>query len=144
MRMPRTPEEEPTSFSRAVAQGIADAIEEAGMSQAAVARKAGLSTNYFNERMRLVKSFTLSDIDKIARALRFNPARFLLDVDPQNVGPADDASDTDELPILTRADMEQRRWDLAADARPDRAVDVPAADEDQEADAPDDDEDPGR
>lgn len=117
--MPRTPEEQPTAFSRAVAQGIADAIDEAGMSQAAVARKAGLSVNYFNERMRMVKSFTLSDIDKIAGALRFNPARFLLAIDAEqtsapNVGRNDDTSGIDELGVLTEDELSKRDLDLAA------------------------------
>ena len=65
-------------------------------SQAWLARKADLSENYLSERLRLVKSFTLTDIEKIADALGIDPVQFLLDMDrepiPGGISPADAAA----------------------------------------------------
>jgi transcriptional regulator with XRE-family HTH domain len=85
----RKAESEPSPFSRAVAEGLKARIKEEDISQAAAARKAGMSSSYLNERLLLKKSFTLSDIEALGRALHFEPARFLIDVDdepfPENV-----------------------------------------------------------
>ncbi|GAB3410605.1 hypothetical protein GCM10027515_31160 [Schumannella luteola] len=51
------------------------------MSRAAVARVAGLSDSYLSERLMLRKSFTLSDIEALGRALHFEPSDFLAGID---------------------------------------------------------------
>jgi len=57
-----------------------------------------------------------------------------------NVGRADDASVTDELPVLTGEELRRRRFDLAALNQGDRTIDQPAADEDQGYETDDDDD----
>lgn len=79
--MGKKAEEVPGAFSIAVAKGIADAIDLADMSQAAVARRSGMSATYLGERLLLRKSFTLHDIEKLSRTLHLDPVRFLIDVD---------------------------------------------------------------
>lgn len=124
--VPTNKEQPPTPYSRATSAAIRARIDRLGVSNAAVARKSGLSANYLNERLRDEKSFTLSDIDMLATYFEIAPARLMREADQlMSVSGHDDTLGTDELPILTASELKQRDLDLAAMEAEGRAIDQP-------------------
>jgi transcriptional regulator with XRE-family HTH domain len=89
--VPTKREQPPTPFSVRAARVVKARIDRLGVSNAAVARKSGLSQNYLNERLREEKSFTLSDVERLATYFEITPAQLMLEAESVDVsGGADD------------------------------------------------------
>lgn len=90
--MPTTPEQPPTPFAIQTTRAIKARVDRLGVSNAAVARKAGFSPNYLNERFREEKSFTLSDIERLANYFEITPAQLMREAEEISVGGVTDDS----------------------------------------------------
>jgi len=134
-----TKEPKPTPFSLETARAIKARIDHLGVSNAAVARRTGLSANYLNERLREEKSFTLSDVERLASYFGVEPGALMRSVLNPDVSAPADTSLIDEIPVLTRDELQKEDLGLAAhhgeDATQQLAVDE---EPDQEADDGDD------
>ena len=77
--MPRIPEPAPTAFAIAASAAIRRLKADNRVSNAEISDKTGLSTNYIAERLRDEKSFTLSDIELLAKFFRLDPTALLVE-----------------------------------------------------------------
>jgi transcriptional regulator with XRE-family HTH domain len=124
--VPTKREQPPTAFAVATTREIKARIEELGVTNAAVARKTGLSQNYLNERLREEKSFTLSDIEHLADYFKVSPAELMAAAELRiavDVGAGSDTSLVDEIPVLTAGELAKRDLAKAAFTAPDQEDD---------------------
>lgn len=75
--VPRRAEPQPSEYARAVSAAIRRMRDDRGESNAEIARRTTLSANYIAERLRDLKSFTLTDIELLGEHFGFDPADFL-------------------------------------------------------------------
>jgi hypothetical protein len=108
------------AWARSVARAIEQLIEDKGLLKQDVAESADMGLSYFYARMRGELSFTLNDVEKLARVLEVHPAVLcMLSVrDGEDPFPVADGS----LTNVNRTMLAERVKTLIAAPLPDGAV----------------------